>query len=236
MSRVIRNLLILFLWAALTYIPVCHAGKRGLKQRIAASSSEVEEVQQNAASSSGTRHRGGGIQQRTRMRADDTDASDEPPGTTESYNPLTQNLKRRWGKGELSSATVQDLAHDAAKQGARNLEKLSKVGTYGENPQNLFRDLLKLFGAPVGAPPIEWVLLPTKGGKKCHIRSYGLIVFLNPYQHTARTFGGNVYWDQTERCNNSGKISGTSQAQVFTRIRVAVDRATGHARRRRRFQ
>ena len=68
MSRVIHNLLILFLWAALTYIPVCHAGKRGLKQRIAASISEVEEVQQNAASSSGTRHRGCGIQQRTRMR------------------------------------------------------------------------------------------------------------------------------------------------------------------------
>jgi hypothetical protein len=89
-------------------------------------------------------------------------ASPERP----AHTPLNDNLKRRWGTGELSSATVQSLAHDAATQGTPGIDNIAASGTYGAHPQNLFRDLLKLFGSPVGAPMIDWIEIPLKSGRK----------------------------------------------------------------------
>jgi hypothetical protein len=46
------------------------------------------------------------------------------------------------------------------------LERVSSAGTYGKYPANLFRDLLKIVGNPVGAPPIDWVQIPMKSGRR----------------------------------------------------------------------
>ena len=81
-------------------------------------------------------------------------------------DPFTRDLRHRWAKGELSSAAVQSLAHNAQLQGAQNLERLSAIGTHGLHAQNLFRDLVRLFGRPEGAPPIEWIELPLKGSRR----------------------------------------------------------------------
>ena len=136
------------------------APKRGSrKQRLAASSDE--DVGPVAEPSSPDLPRRGGLRRRLR-EAKAQSASPERP----AHTPLNDNLKRRWGTGELSSATVQSLAHDAATQGTPGIDNIAASGTYGAHPQNLFRDLLKLFGSPVGAPMIDWIEIPLKSGRK----------------------------------------------------------------------
>ena len=61
----------------------------------------------------------GGLRQRLRAAAAESESEDVHVET-----PLNDNLRRRWGKGELTSAAVQDLAKDAAKQGAHSLEQI----------------------------------------------------------------------------------------------------------------
>ena len=79
--------------------------------------------------------------------------------------PLYRSLKRDWGSGVLSSARVQEYAHGARAQGAAGLDRLADAGASGEHPGNLFRDLKKIFGWPVGCAPIQWIKLPTKKGQ-----------------------------------------------------------------------
>jgi hypothetical protein len=66
---------------------------------------------------------------------------------------FTNDLKYRWAKGDLSSVAVQSLSANAQRQGARNLEQLSAIGTYGQHAQFLLRDISKVFGVPPGAAP-----------------------------------------------------------------------------------
>ena len=68
--------------------------------------------------------------------------------------------------GELLSVALENIAHDAQKQGAAHLESLVAAGTHGKHAKNLFRDLVRLFGRPVGAPPIDWVELALNSGRK----------------------------------------------------------------------
>jgi hypothetical protein len=79
---------------------------------------------------------------------------------------LTNDLKYRWAKGDLSSAAVQSLSANAQRQGARNLEQLSAIGTAGRHAKNLFRDISKVFGHPIGSPPLDWIEIPLKGNRK----------------------------------------------------------------------
>ena len=61
---------------------------------------------------------------------------------------------------------MQSLASNAQRQGAINLKQLSAAGTYGQHAQNLFRDICKVFGHTVGAPPLDWIEIPLKGNRK----------------------------------------------------------------------
>ena len=92
--------------------------------------------------------------------------NDEGEPTVSIERPLTDNMKRRWAMGELSSVALQDIAHNAQKQGAAHLESIVAAGTHGKHATNLFRDLVRLLGKPVGDPPIDWVELPLKSGRK----------------------------------------------------------------------
>jgi hypothetical protein len=166
-SRLHRFVLCLCAVVFLLGVPVSFGAKRGtLKQRQAETSSEDEPATELSSSSTAPLRRGG-IRRRALELAEE--ASQElDPGQPIRDVPLLRNLKKRWGKGELSSTAVQDIAFDAQRSGAKGVEGLSAAGTYGIHRQNLFRDLLKVFGSPVGAPPIDWVELPLKGGLLPH--------------------------------------------------------------------
>lgn len=136
-------------------------GKVGsLRKRLAQSSSD-EMGRPGSNDSPERRVRRGGHRQR---RA--TDLGDDVSTSRGSADPFTKDLRHRWAKGELTSAAVQSLAYSARLQGAQNLDRLSAIGTSGANPQNLFRDLVRVLGMPAGAPPIDWIELPLKGNRK----------------------------------------------------------------------
>lgn len=78
---------------------------------------------------------------------------------------LRDSLRRDWGKGEISARKVQEYAMGAARAGAGGLDDLALAGTSGKNTQNIQRSLLGIFGRPQGAPPIDWVEIPVKGGR-----------------------------------------------------------------------
>ena len=82
--------------------------------------------------------------------------------------PWTETLKRDWASGVLSAVKVQEYAAKSAMQGARHLDAISKTGTSGTHGSNVQRDLLKLFGRPVGAPEFDWFDAPTKSGRESH--------------------------------------------------------------------
>ena len=73
--------------------------------------------------------------------------------------PLVQALRRDWAKGQVNSKQVSEYTRKA--QGCDGVEKAASSGTYGRHPQNLHRDLLSLFKDVRGAPPLDWVELPT---------------------------------------------------------------------------
>ena len=152
-------------------------------------SSEDEAPANEPASSSGAPERRGGLRQRRTQAAEDAEPdAGQPPLDT----PFIDNLKKRWGKGELSSAAVQDLAADAARQGAHSLDRMARAGTYGTQPKNLFRDLLALFGKPKGAPPIDWVGLPMQGGTRPRPVIWPTI-FLRSFEGAPRPMGCSDY-------------------------------------------
>ena len=109
--------------------------------------------------------------QRVREREDAaTSASD----SSSVRNPFYDNIKHRWAKGEFSSLTVQDLAKDAVEsfsiatdQGADVMRRLANAGTSGEYAQNMFRDISKIFGTPIGSPGMDWIEIPVKGNRRC---------------------------------------------------------------------
>ena len=91
-----------------------------------------------------------------------------PRGTPllSTHVALTNDLKYRWAKGDLSSSAVQSLSANAQRQGARNLEKRSAAGTYCKHAKNLSRDISNLLGHPIGAPLLDWIEIPMKGNRK----------------------------------------------------------------------
>ena len=105
----------------------------------------------------------GGRLQRARRREDD-----KPETTTaeKPNTPLNDNLRLKWARGKLSSLDLQSIAYDARSQGAHGLDALSGAGSSGKHAQNLFRDLVHIFGRPAGAPELDWILIPTKGNRR----------------------------------------------------------------------
>ena len=80
--------------------------------------------------------------------------------------PLTQALKQDWARGIITSKQVHRYAYTALQQGAAGLDHISSMGNFGENPQHLFQALVNYFGVPLGAPPIDWIELPTTAGAR----------------------------------------------------------------------
>ena len=84
-----------------------------------------------------------------------------------TYGPHAEELKRQWGNGQLTSAQVQLLSASAQASGSDGVSRIAAAGCSGKYGGNLFRDVKSAFGWPDGAPPIEYILVPTKSnGRK----------------------------------------------------------------------
>ena len=147
----------------------CVGYKRRLAEAEAASSAnaEPEAVASSSTAEASTPARGG-VRQRMAARetADAAASSAASSGDTVGDLPLVAELKKDWAKGKATSAQVQRYALAAARQGATGIDRLGAAGTSGRNPQNLLRDLIGIFGHPVGAPPFDWVEIPTTAGPR----------------------------------------------------------------------
>ena len=73
-------------------------------------------------------------------------------------------MKREWSLGKINARRVQDYACRAANQGARDLDAIAGMGSEGRYAANDHRSLMQLFGNIPGAPPIDWLDIPTKKG------------------------------------------------------------------------
>ena len=69
-------------------------------------------------------------------------------------------MRRSFASGELSAQKIESIFRDAAAQGAEGTPRLSSPAY----AQNLQRSLVAAFGTPVGAPDIEFRLIPTTLG------------------------------------------------------------------------
>ena len=110
--------LLLLVWGFYFNVAV----KTSLKRRLAAESSDEEPL--GVPTSSNSAGKRGGIRQRL------LEGTSEEPISSQD-GPFTRDLKRKWAKGELSSAAVQSLASSASSQGAHSLEKIAASGTDG---------------------------------------------------------------------------------------------------------
>ena len=90
-------------------------------------------------------------------------------------------MEKDWGLGKLSSKKVQEYASKAEQQGAYGMGKLSAMGAEGKRPQHIQQQLIKLFGAPPGAPEFQWIEIRTKKGKSLH-------PFLLPHMWLSSTY------------------------------------------------
>ena len=109
----------------------------------------------------------GGIRQR--LRAAEAATPPEPAiehGDPGDKGPLTKRLIRKWAEGKLSAKEVQEFAFDAERQGAADLQSMSKMGSYGEHPQNCYRALKNALGLPSGSPGFAWFEIPTTFGAR----------------------------------------------------------------------
>ena len=159
-----RSLLLLVAFGLIVFFG--DAAKRG-RQQLREQNELVGHVPgaEPASSSSGhaePKARGGRLQ-RARHREEDAKGTTADPPLA---NPLNDNLKIKWAKGKITSKDIQEIAQDAQTQGAHGLNALSGAGFSGKHAQNLFRDLVKIFGRPVGAPELDWILIPTQGNRQ----------------------------------------------------------------------
>ena len=174
---------------ALVYCSVFAVGP-GFKRRIAEADAE-DALAANAAASSSSNDpapdsRGGGIRQR--LAAATESAKDEKH--TGKQGPFWKSLKQNWAKGDISSKVVQELAQGATVQGCTGAEKIAAVGTSGNNPQNMFRDLRTTFGWPLDAPELSWFRIPTKRGVEAH-------PFLLPHLTFMKHYERGVHWQSS---------------------------------------
>ena len=109
----------------------------------------------------------GGVHQRAHADvASRPSVGDSNSVGSEQRLPLNNRLRLDWAKGLISSSQVQAYAFAAQQQGASGVDRLAHIGNSGNNPQNLFRALVNLFGHPKGAPRFDWYEIPTKRGPR----------------------------------------------------------------------
>ena len=149
----------------------------GIKRRLAEAEEQDEAPSEAAASSTDTRPKGG---IKRRLEAAETQGS----SSSTKKVPFTERVIQKWASGKMSASEVQAAAMDAMAQGARDLDKLSSMGSAGDHPQNCLRALKNLLGLPKGAPDVTWVEIPTSRGAKT------LHPFLMPHDFFASYFQG----------------------------------------------
>ena len=134
--------------------------RHSLKKRLATESDIHENAPaQTSSSSASTRS----MKQRLQSAEAEQKAA-EPVQPT----PLTDQLKKDWAQGKIAAITVQKYAEKAAAQGAKWLSDVAAAGTHGKHASSVHRSLIRLFGYPKGAPPIDWVEIPTRNGRESH--------------------------------------------------------------------
>ena len=93
----------------------------------------------------------------------------EGPTTTRDQDlPLTRVLLKRWANGDMSAKAIHEIAFAAHQQGTPGIARLASAGAHGAHPQNLQRAIFNYFGKPAGAPPFEWITVPSKQGRIMH--------------------------------------------------------------------
>ena len=167
-----RNCAVFLLSLIVVFFPgfAVKRGRKYLRQLDGDSDHSDNITESGAASSSGPSRKVGGELQRVREREEPSATASESADRNRFYN----NIKRRWAKGEFSSVTVQDLARDAVdsfsispEQGGDIMRRLADAGTAGVHAKNLFRDISKIFGTPIGSPGMDWIEVPVKGNRRC---------------------------------------------------------------------
>lgn len=173
------------------YISISDAGKRGAN-KVLIDSSDSEHHPDAASSVAPPRRPRGGLRQRNLDGGDGGAGDDAQAKAQRILNPHEQTLKTDWGKGLISSVQVQRYAESAMRAGAEGMERMARIGSYGEHGQNLYRDLCNLFGHPVGAPPIDWVEVPTTAGRKTPVP------FIFPHKFFQRLYAerGDLWIDR----------------------------------------
>ena len=154
------------------------------------------------SSSSSTSH---GRGSRQRLAEFENRAAEElEPPVDPGDQPFTEVLKKEWAAGRMSAAKVQKFATAALKQGVRQMEALAALGSHGAHASNCHRGLIALFGRPKGAPQIDWVMLPMKGGLQPHPvlypHKYFAALYKERYDFFLRAFRGpegvaQEYWE-----------------------------------------
>ena len=121
--------------------------------------------------------------------------------------------------------------------GADGMERMARIGSFGEHAQNLYRGLCNLFGHPVGAPAIDWVEIPTVEGRKTPVpfifphKFFSKLYAERPDIWFERVVGGErglfgiLEWD--------GRFGVRHAASLFTQARLESHRAARLPRRRR---
>jgi hypothetical protein len=135
-------------------------GKRGIKQRAYESESEPD-LNDDAPEPSSSFRATGGI--RRRMEGDKVMAGKTKPI---AKVPLMNWAKQEWAKGKLTTGQCQQMVVKAAESGTPGMEGMAAMGNSGKNTQNLFRAMKNLLGYPEHAPPLSWIEVPTKKGRR----------------------------------------------------------------------
>ena len=134
--------------------------RRGVRRRLGLDAAPVHVASAPAAPASSS---DGGRRQTVRRRLH-IDSSSTGTPNSQLQGPLIDEMKSGFADGSYSAAQVERIFTASAGHGATGLPQLSSA----HHPQNLQRSLVAAWGQPVGAPPMEWRMLPTSKGLVAH--------------------------------------------------------------------
>jgi hypothetical protein len=101
----------------------------------------------------------GGVNQRKQRRLEQPaeQPAHQQHRLPEPNSPLGLALLSKWAWGVLSATNVQELAHAAVLSGAEadDLVSLSSLGSYGQQPGNCHRDLVRKYCKDLWSPERE---------------------------------------------------------------------------------
>ena len=131
-------------------------------------------------------------------------STESAPTIAPEPGPLTKRLIKKWAAGKISAKEVQEFAFDAERQGASGLRFMSKMGNWGNNPQNCYRALKNALGQPAGSPGFTWAEIPTAAGPRT------LHPFLMPHE-----FFGSYYRAQKHKFFDTIAGRGTAALEFW---------------------